>query len=153
MFTRKIVKRSLKNFTTEKWNECLIAKDWSKLETSELNEMVEIFTKNTQDALDEVAPFKSSTVKSQYKFGLSEETKLLMSKRDSVRESISKASNPVKQILLKKYKALRNTVTSRIRKESVEYNNSRILAAKDENEITCINFTFIPISNSNFSHS
>ena len=76
-----------------------------------------------------------------------------MSKRDSVRESISKASNPVKQILLKKYKALRNTVTSRIRKESVEYNNSRILAAKDENEITCINFTFIPISNSNFSHS
>ena len=80
MFTRKIVKRSLKNFTTEKWNECLIAKDWSKLETSELNEMVEIFTKNTQDANDEVAPFKSFTVKSQYKFGLSEETKLSMSK-------------------------------------------------------------------------
>ena len=43
--------------------------------------MVEIFTLNIQETLDEVAPYKTFTVKSQYKFGLSEKTKDLMTKR------------------------------------------------------------------------
>ena len=58
-----------------------------------------------------------------------------MSKRDSVRASISKASNSEKHIHMNKYKMLRNKINSRIRKESVDYNNSRIDAAKDENEL------------------
>ena len=38
--------------------------------------MVETFTKYTNEALDEVAPYKTFKIKSQYKFGLSEDTKI-----------------------------------------------------------------------------
>ena len=60
------------------------------VDSSNLEEMVEIFTKNVNDALDEVAPFKQFTVKSQFKFGLTDETKELMAKRDNVRKNLCK---------------------------------------------------------------
>ena len=58
-----------------------------------------------------------------------------MAKRDKIRASISSASAKEKPVLLKQYKSLRNNVTARIRKESIEYNNSRISKAKDESEV------------------
>ena len=75
-FSRKVTKRCLRNFTEENWNNCLNNKDWRDLEDcNTVDEMVEIFTKNTNVALDEVAPYKSFTVKSNYRFGPSQETK------------------------------------------------------------------------------
>ena len=50
--------------------------------------MVEWFTQLVNEALDQVAPFKTFTVKLRYKFGLSEQTKIMMKKRDSVRNQI-----------------------------------------------------------------
>ena len=50
--------------------------------------MVDIFTENINLALDEVTPFKTFTVKSNYKFGLSNETKILMKRRDATRDKI-----------------------------------------------------------------
>ena len=74
----KITKRSLKNFTKEAWNNCLSKKDWSKIECcSDVDRMVEIFSQNIEEALDEVAPIKTFTIRSQYRFGLSENTKEL----------------------------------------------------------------------------
>ena len=93
------------------------------------------FTKNTNEALDEVAPFKTFKIKSQYKFGLSEETKKLIYKRDRTRSSISKATSSEKPLLIKQYKMLRNLINSKIRKESKEFNNARVEKAKDENEV------------------
>ena len=61
-------------------------------------------TGNTNLALDEVAPFRTFTIKSKYKFGITAETKLLMKQRDDTREKIKSASNNGKVILLAKYK-------------------------------------------------
>ena len=54
--------------------------------------------------MDEVTPLKSFTVKSHYKFGISELTKKLMEARDKTRFDIKKAASPSqKSILMSKY--------------------------------------------------
>ena len=63
-------------------------------ECQTVDEMVEIFTDNVNNALDQVAPFKSFQVKSNYRFGISQETKELMKQRDSTREKIKKYMLP-----------------------------------------------------------
>ena len=60
------------------------------------HEKVKIFTQYIEEALDEVAPIKSFTVKSNYKFGLSEKTKKLMISIDDTRKSISKANDTIR---------------------------------------------------------
>ena len=91
-----------------------------------------MLAKFMNSALDEVAPIKTFTVKSNYKFGISEDTKEIMKIRDSTRAKISKATTKEKSILLNKYKKLRNLVNARIRKETVEFNNKRIENANSE---------------------
>ena len=83
--------------------------------------MVEIFTSNINTSLDNVAPVKSFTVKSHYRFGLSEASKELMIKRDNARAAISKAGPSEKIVLLNKYKKLRNLVNSKIRAENIKF--------------------------------
>ena len=101
------------NFSNENWNQILAKKDWSLLEECEsVNQMAEVFDEIIQEALDEIAPVKSFTVKSQYKFGLSTEAKTLMKKRDSARLSISKAGGNEKATLLKKYLKTRSNQVS-----------------------------------------
>ena len=86
-FKRKITKRSMKNFSVASWNQCLANKDWSKIDDcTDVNEMVSIFTEKINETLDEVTPIKTFTIKSNYKFGLSENTKKLMQERDCTRK-------------------------------------------------------------------
>ena len=66
---------------------------------------------------------ENNTVKSHYKFGISEIAKALMIKRDQSRASIKQAGPSEKAVLLVKFKKLRNLVNSNIRNESVAYNN------------------------------
>ena len=132
-FKRKITKRSMKNFSEESWNQCLANKDWSKIdECTDVNEMVSIFTEKINEALDEVAPIKTFTIKSNYKFGLSENTKKLMQERDCTRKQINQAKKQEKAILQQKYKKLRNNVTSQIRKDNIDHNNNRVNEANSE---------------------
>ena len=85
-------------------NETLENQDWSELENcNTVDEMVDIFTDNTNKALDIMAPFKFFQVKSNYKFGISPETKDLMRQRDSTRANIKKAKGSERVILLTKY--------------------------------------------------
>ena len=63
--------------------------------------MLVIFTKNVNEALDDLAPYKTFTVRSQFKFGLTEETKELMSKRDNIKKNLCKASASEKPIMIK----------------------------------------------------
>ena len=84
--------------------------------------MVEIFTTNINSALDSVAPLKNFQVKSNYKFGISNETKELMKLRDLTREKIKSAKGNERQILSIKYKKLRNSVNQKIRKENITHN-------------------------------
>ena len=116
-FKRKVTKRSLKIFSVEAWNESLTKKNWVIInECTEVDYMVAIFNKNIEDALDEVAPVKTFLIRSQYKFGLSVDTKELMHKRDVTRGSIKNASSLAERMVLQtKYKVLRNKVTRNIR--------------------------------------
>ena len=64
-FKRKVTKRSLKNFSVQAWNESLTKKNWVIInECTEVDDMVEIFNKNIEDALDEVAPVKTFSIRS-----------------------------------------------------------------------------------------
>ena len=78
---------------------------------------------------------KTFNVKTNYKFGISENTKKLMSKRDKLRKSISKAKQNEKVILQQQYKKIRNKVNTNIRNENIAFNNTRIQEANDENEL------------------
>ena len=135
-YTHSITKRSFKNFTTKSWNESLAQQDWLEVDDEEnVDSMVAQFNKNVALALDRVAPVKSFKVRSNHRFGLSESTKELMRNRDSTRHSIGNASTKEKQTLNKQYKALRNRVTSQIRKENIDFNNNRIENANSEGEL------------------
>ena len=97
--------------------------------------MVEVFTKNINEALDEITPLKSFTIKSHHKFGLSDVTKELMKQRDLCRSKIKNAHKSEKIIILEKYKKLRNKVNIQIRKDNIYFNNEKIRKANNENEI------------------
>ena len=70
----------MKNFTQSNWIQSLVETEQEKLgETEDVNAMAECFNANVTKALDICAPFKTITVHSQHKFGLSENTKALIS--------------------------------------------------------------------------
>jgi hypothetical protein len=126
----------MKKFNSKSWNDCLALKDWSILDDcSNVNETERAFTELINEALNETAPFKTFKVRSSYKFGLSAATKELMKNRDQTRKAIKSAGNQEKLILQKKYKLLRNKVTTQIRKENIEHNNNRVEEAKTESEL------------------
>ena len=94
-----VTKRSYKNFTKELWNNCLAQEDWLDVtECEEVNDMVEVFNQNIKNALDKAAPLKTFKIRSNYRFGLSENTKELMKNRlfDLVMISKSEASKTKK---------------------------------------------------------
>ena len=97
--------------------------------------MVEIFTTNVTEAMDEITPFKTFTIKSHHRFGISEITKELIKQRDRCRNNIKKCRNGEKRSMFEKYKKLRNKVNGQIRKDNIYFNNERIKKANDENEI------------------
>ena len=64
------------NFTEVGWNSCLRSRDWAEInESQDINEMVQLFTEGITESLDEIAPFKTVTIWSNYNFGLSDLTK------------------------------------------------------------------------------
>ena len=134
IYNHSVTKRSFKNFNKEVWNSALAEQDWLDVEECNgVHQMVNIFDRNIQAALDKVAPVKTFKIRSNHRFGLSDETKELMRKRDQTRKSISRASTQEKGVLLRQYKALRNRVTNKIRKDNIDYNNNRIEEANNEN--------------------
>ena len=152
-YCHAVTKRSYKDFTMENWNAALAQQDWLDVEESSgVNQMVNVFNLNIQAALDQVAPVRTFKIRSNHRFGLSEGVKELMKKRDKTRAAVSKASTKEKGVLLQQYKALRNQVTSKIRKENIDYNNNRIEEAKNEKELwTVANDVLNPRKESNWN--
>jgi hypothetical protein len=100
-YKHSITKRSYKTFTKERWNKSQASQDWSGLNKCEgVDQMVNIFDKNIAEALNEVVPVKTFTVRSNHKFGLSESTKDLMKKRDKTRNAIKDASSQERPVLI-----------------------------------------------------
>ena len=90
-----------------------------------VKEMAVQFSNLVNEALDEVAPFKSFNTKSGYKAGLSHQTKIFMAGRDRARHDL-KTSPGDKWIALKKYKTLHNRVNQQVRNEVKIANGKRI---------------------------
>ena len=93
-YIKRIKKRSMKNFTTEKWLEVLAAKQWKKdeFESDDVEDLALNFDKNIEECLNEIAPYKVFIVKSHHKFGISESTKKLMEVRDKTRKEVTKST-------------------------------------------------------------
>ncbi len=126
----------MKNFTQSNWIQCLVETEWEKLgETEEVNAMAERFNANAKKALDICAPLKTITVDSQYKFGLSEKTKALMSKRDYIRKKMYKYSSSERKVFHLRYRKLRNAATNQSRKDTKLNNEEIIGKAADQKEI------------------
>ena len=129
-------KRSMKGFTKEKWNESLARKRWEAIgETEDVSEMAKILNKHIQEALDECAPVKKFKIQKNYKSGLKEDTIEMIKDRDKIRKKIGKATEEEKKNLQIEYKKIRNSVTTKIRKDTIAHNEERIEKANDENEI------------------
>ena len=93
-----ITKRSQKLFTKERWNESLASRNWNEIYNCEnIDDMVEIFTANVTEVMDEITPIKTFKIKSHHKFGLSEVAKEIMRQRDKCREGLKNASPSEKQ--------------------------------------------------------
>jgi exonuclease III len=140
-YNHMVTKRSYKGFTKEKWNKALEKQDWLDVEEcseSGVDQMVKVFDRNIQAALDQVAPVRTFKIRSNHRFGLSDGVKELMKRREKARAEIRSASTKEKGILLQQYKTLRNQVTSKIRKENTDYNNNRIEEATNEKELWSI---------------
>ncbi len=135
---KKIIKRSMKNFTQSNWIQSLVETEWEKLgETEDVNAMAECFNVNVTKAkaLYICAPLKTITVHSQPKFGLSENTKALMSERDNIRKKMYKYSSSERKVFHLKYRKLINAATNQSRKDTKLYNEERIEKAADQKEI------------------
>ena len=131
-----ILKRSMKNFTKEKWNISLARRRWEKIgQTEDVNEMAKILEEQVTEALDECAPIKEFKIRKNHKFGLKEETIKMIKERDSVRKKIGKAGEAEKKELQTRYKKIRNAVVNKVRQDTIEFNDERIEKAGDENEI------------------
>ena len=71
----------MKNFTNEAWKESLAKQKWETINNEpDLDKKVDIFTQLITNSLDEVAPFGVITIRSNFKFGLTDDTKDLMIK-------------------------------------------------------------------------
>ena len=136
MKPKSIYKRSMKNFTEEKWKLSLAEQDWESIgETENIDEMTEILNNNVTKALDECAPVKEFKIRKNYRSGLKEGTIEMIKERDKIRKKIGKATKEEKKALQIEYKRIRNSVTTKIRKDTIAYNEERIEKANDENEI------------------
>ena len=113
----------MKTFTNQRWNEVLESQDWSQIyKESDVDKKVEIFTDIITSSLDEIAPFCAITIRSNHKFGLSDNTKDLMKKREAARLKIKKSVGNEKLIWNTKYKKIRNKVNAQIKKETINFN-------------------------------
>ena len=143
----------MKNFTTESWKESLAKQTWTEIFVEpDLEKKVDIFTTLITNSLDEVAPYGLITIRSNFKFGLTDETKDLMKQRETARKNIKSSIGYEKQVWNEKYKKLRNKVNYSIKRDTIDHNNNRIDKAKDENEVWKVTKDIInPMKENNMS--
>ena len=102
-YLKRIKKRSMKNFTNEKWLEVLATKNWynedAQSESDNVDELAANFDKIIEECLNEIAPYNVFTVKSHHKFGISEKTKNLMELRDKTRKEVTKSTGAHKIVM------------------------------------------------------
>ena len=102
---------------------------------SNLEDLVVSIENQITKALDICAPLKTFKVRENHKFGISDSTKKLIKERNAISLNLSKLSPSECIIQHGKYKKLRNRINSLVKNDTIKYNNERVEAAKDENEM------------------
>ena len=130
-----VQKRSMQNFTKTRWIDALRNQDWAEVTSEQdIEKKTEKFTNKITNALDECAPYKSFKIRTNFKPGITDKAKQLMSERDKTRMSMSKANKEDKPALKAKYRHLRNRAINQLRNDTLQQNSDRIDKADNEGE-------------------
>ena len=104
--TRYVRKRSFKHFDEAVFLQQIRDTSWWEVyQTTDVDAAVEIFTKKVNLILDQMAPVKTFQISSKYCPWLTEETQVLIKKRNQAQELLSENKN---QENFEKFKKLRN---------------------------------------------
>ena len=117
-------KRSYKNFKENLFMEEVAKISWWEVYSCQnVDAAVEIFTKKLTDILDKMAPVKKFQIRTRYAPWVSEDTKDRIKERDKAQQAATRSGTKEDWEL---YKQLRNTVTSQLKKEKIEWQKVKL---------------------------
>ena len=96
---------------------------WEVYSCQNVDTAVEIFTKKLTDILDKMAPVKKLQIRTRYAPWVSEDTKDRIKERDKAQQAATRSGTKEDWEL---YKQLRNTVTSQLKKEKIEWQKVKL---------------------------
>ena len=135
MGEKYIRKRSYKRFDEGKFLEEVSRISWWPLYVSEnVDESVELFTKNMTAILDreDMAPMKTFQSRHNYASWLSESTKEMMIKRDEAVKRFSESKNPADW---EEAREMRNKVNRRLKTEKMRNMREKISHCEEERDV------------------
>ena len=135
MGEKYIRKRSYKRFDEGKFLDEVSRISWWPLYVSEnVDEAVELFTKNMTAILDreDMAPMKTFQSRHNYVSWLSESTKEMMIKRDEAVKRFSESKNPADW---EEAREMRNKVNRRLKTEKMRNMREKISNCEEERDV------------------
>ena len=121
---RYVTKRCYKDFKPEEFKAAVQNILWLELyQCEDVDQAVDILTKNITSILDTMAPVRKIQVRSRFAPWLSTETKRLMRARDYAQQ---RAAESKKTEDIKEFKNLRNCVTNRLRQEKKNWKQTKL---------------------------
>jgi hypothetical protein len=88
----------------------------------EVDQQVELLDEMVTQVLDKLAPYKMIRQRSSFRNGLTQETKLLMKKRDSICKEVASLTGEAKLAKHNDYKAARNRCLHLQKKDTIKFN-------------------------------
>ena len=121
---RYIRKRSFKNFNPQEFISEIQKVSWLDVYLCDnVNQAVELMSNKITSILDIMAPIKTVQVRTNYVPWLSQETKNMMNDRDLLQSKAAKTRSPEDW---KRYKIVRNRISSRLKSEERRWHKLKI---------------------------
>ena len=119
-----LAKRSYKYFDPDEFTASIQQLGWLDVYLcTDVDRAVRLLSNKITTILDRMAPIKTVLVRTNYNLCLSQKTKDLMKERDDTQKQASLSNNPDQ---CRKYKQLRNRVTSRLRSEKKNWQRFKL---------------------------
>ena len=117
-------KRSYKYFDPDEFTAAIQQLGWLDIYLcNDVDQAVRLLSNKITTTLDRMAPMKTVQVRTNYNPWISQETKDLMKERDETQKQASQSNNPDQW---RKYKHLRNRITSRLRSEEKNWQRFKL---------------------------
>ena len=97
--------------------------------------MTRIYDEYVKTCLDKHAPHRRIKIRCGFKFGLTKETKKKMKERDKTRAAAVSASGNERNVLMTKYKSLRNSCNRLVRRDSRDATAKKIMQSPNPTTI------------------